>query len=338
MIAMKKIYRCQAALIAAALGIFLNLNLDLAAAEPPAAPSGLNPGVVAANAAWYLQADFERLKETQFGQAILRELEAPQFARPLEGLQVALNFDPRRSLFGATVYGPAFNLKEVVILASGKLDIDQLQGLVTANKEYQGARHGNYVIHGWQNNRRAAPDGGESRIHLAIHTNGMVIAGTQIEQVKTALDVLDKIEPGLGKDKDKALAGFDAPPDKTFLVIAASRPATLPERIPAAVASVLKEMKALRLTASEADGKLILQLQVLATDEAMARNYQSILDGAKAALAMQQDQPQLANLAGALTVTQAGNKAIVTLKGAPEDGMKLIKLAIARRAGRNAER
>lgn len=314
--------------MALGLGLLIALALTLNAAAP------LQPKLIPADAVWFAQADFGQLKQTQLGKALLQELDRPAIQNRLNALQAAANFDPRKQLAAAAVYGPEFDRQENVIVIQGEVDSALLLSYVTALPEYRGAPHGDYLIHSWPDKRRANREGGNPRTYAAIHTNGTVIISPSAERVGAALDVLDQAKPSLAADANFAVLGD--PPAGSFLVVGATQ-VQLP-RIPPQVKALLNEIKAARLTFGEADGKVQANLQLLAPNEETARHFRDILQGVKATLALLKDHPQASQLATAAVVSQNGAKVSVTLEAPAEKVVQTLKALAARRLGAAAER
>lgn len=282
--------------------------------------------LVPADALWHIQADFERLKETRLGQKILTELEQSRLVRVFEGLKVALNFDPRQDLAQAAAYGWEFGENAMVIVAKGKFDAARLQELVTANPEYAAEKHGEHLIHGWRDARRAARGLPQARTFAAVHGRDVVVVSPQAALVRSALDVLDK--PALSRAGRKTAEAAAGGP---FLAASAAR-VPLPN-LPPPVQAVLREVKGIEGDMTELEGgKERLTVRFMAANEELARAYRDILQGVRGVLTVLKDRPLLQQLAGAtLETSQSGTQATVIVQMPLDDVMPWLQRAINQR-------
>lgn len=301
-------------------------GIRLGAAETAAA------SLVPADALWHIQVDFERLKETRLGQKILTELEQSPLVRVFEGLKVALNFDPRQDLAQGAVFGWQFGENQVVIVAKGKFDAARLQELVTANQEYASEKHGEHLIHGWRDARRAARGLPADRTYAAVYGQDVVVVAPQAALVRSALDVLDK--PALSRQGRKTAEAAVGGP---FLAASASR-MSFPN-LPAPLQAVLQDVKGVDGELTEVEGgKVRLVLRVAAPNEDTAKAYRDILQGVRGALSVLKDRPALNQLAAGMETGQQGTHAVVTLQMPAEEVAPWLQRAIQQRRQRGVER
>ncbi|MCX8155071.1 MAG: DUF3352 domain-containing protein [Verrucomicrobiae bacterium] len=293
----------------------------LAAAVVRAAETAAAP-LVPADALWHIQADFERLKETQLGQKILTELEQTPLVRVFEGLKVALNFDPRQDLAQAAVFGWEPGEDKVVIVAKGKFDAARLQELVTANPEYAAEKHGEHLIHGWRDARRAGRGVPNARTFGAVHGQDTVVVAPQAALVRSALEVLNK--PALSRQGRKAAEPAAGGP----ILAASAGKITLPN-LPPPVQAVLQDVKGLEAELNEnPGGKVRLTLRVTAAQEDTAKAYRDILQGVRGVLTVLKERPVLNQLAAGWETGQQGAQASVTVEMPAEEVIPLVRRAI----------
>src|SRR5437899_2763290 len=72
-----------------------------------AQPEPLQRSDVAAEPAWLVHVDCDRLRPTVVGQYLMAELDKPEAQARLGAFQAIFNFDPRKQLHGLTLYSPS---------------------------------------------------------------------------------------------------------------------------------------------------------------------------------------------------------------------------------------
>lgn len=80
----------------------------------------LQPGHVAADAAWVVHLDVESLARSPLGDRLRQRLATPPLNRPIESMALAWGFDPRMDLDGLTAYGSKMDGSDAVCLLYGR--------------------------------------------------------------------------------------------------------------------------------------------------------------------------------------------------------------------------
>jgi hypothetical protein len=298
------------------------------AAAPASTPTA---SLVPANAIWFAQLNADQLRQTQLWQAMLKEMDRPAVQNRLEAVKSFLNFDPRKDVAVISAGGKSFKPGDIAVLGRGGIDTDLLQTMASNAKEHDTVLYQDRVIHSWPDRKRTAPDGTPARAYGSVPTNGTVVLSQNQEAVEAVLDVLDGRAKSLAASPQ--FAGLGAAPEGAFLILGL-RQFEIP-KLPAPAVNIIKHVSALRITLAEQEGQLVLEAQLLAQDEASARNLQDILLGLKAGVAMQERPDVAIKLAQATTVKQTGARVSVTVKLGTEEAIGLVRTAIAARRGGN---
>src|SRR3974390_2266112 len=88
--------------------------------------SDLRRADLAADPAWVLHLDVDRLRTSAVGEHILSEMDKPEAQAKLAALQAVLNFDLRKQLHAVTVYGSSSKPEDGVLMLYGDFDADRL--------------------------------------------------------------------------------------------------------------------------------------------------------------------------------------------------------------------
>jgi hypothetical protein len=128
---------------------------------------------VAAEPAWVLHIDFDKMRSTTIGKHILEETRKPDADQKLAGFTAFTGVDPRQDLFGATLYSPGGAPDDGVVVIYAKFDPDKLVNVAKAAKEYKTSEYQKHVIHSWIDEKKA-DQGEKARMYgISRQTSGV---------------------------------------------------------------------------------------------------------------------------------------------------------------------
>jgi hypothetical protein len=287
---------------------------------------------VAADPAWLVHLDCDRLRPTAIGQFIQAEMDKPEAQAKLAAFQAIVNLDLRKQLHGLTLYSTGALPADGVLLVHAEFDADRLVTLAKAAKDSQNTTYKQHVIYNWIDEDKKARKGTKPRIYAALDGARIVFSHRE-ERVAQALDVLDGAAPNLGSSN--VLPQFGAANDDSFLE-AAARKLDLPASDPNA--AILRLSKLIRLQVSETQRQVNATLSLEANDEEVAGNIASIAQGLVALMKLQKDKPEAAKLAAGLSLKQEGSAVVVHASLPAADALEVIKADAARKAQKKAQK
>lgn len=263
--------------------------------------------------------DFDGLRATSVGKAILADLQDPDIDSKLQAIQGIFSFDPRTQLHGATVYSTSRTPPEGVLIVYAEFDSNRVVALGNFAHGYETITNGSYLIHTWIDDKAKKNDEDSSHIFAAIKDNRIILSKSEFAIV-TALDVLSGKAPNLGAGKELPELGNAA---KGNVVQAIVHKFDFGNKDPNA--AIFKMSKVVHLELGETDDKIAATLSLEAKDADTATQISTIAQGLIALLKLQQGNPDLLKIANAVLVQQDG--AVVTAKAsmAVKDMNDLIK-------------
>ena len=273
---------------------------------------------VPADPVWVAHMDFDRLRSTTIGQVIIGEMDKPEVKDKLAAFQAMFRFDLRTQLHGVTVYGKSATPEEGVLVAYADFDADHLATLAKGAKDYKSTEHNGHTIHNWIDESRHHHVSSDGRTYAATHGSRLIFSQTE-EAVAKALDVLDKSAPNLTAGKP-----FPALESNSAFFQAATQKLKLPEGDPQA--AVFRLSKTIHFEVGEDQKQLSANLQLIASDEEVAKQIASIGQGLISLIKLQQQEhPELGKFADALKLTQDANEVTVTMSLASSDLVDILK-------------
>ena len=149
---------------------------------------------VPANAEWYLHLDLEQLRDSQFGEVVIREINKNHDDKiaEIEGL---FKLNPLEDLHDLTLFGNGKKDHSAVLIKGG-MDREHLEKTIPHADDYRVKAHGDIIIHTWMD------DSGTKRQNAAFHGPDLLIFSEKGDLVKLALDTLANKEPHLAKDEN----------------------------------------------------------------------------------------------------------------------------------------
>jgi hypothetical protein len=249
----------------------------------PLLAAEFDPSRLPATARWLVHADVAAIRNSQTGKAVFRQIEA-EHGDKLRAIKRMFSLHLAEDLQGVTLYGDGKN-NHAVASIHGRFDREHLEDIVRGADGYVSTAHGNHTIHTWT-------DKGVVQ-HAAFAENDVLVFSRQMPLLTTALDAWTKTGPVTEDPLFTDAAG-------QHFVVAGRIPDL---EMPADAARMLKMAETLRMTATEADGRFVMRLELGTRRAEDANRFRRFLDGLVAFGQMM--DPQLSDMDLAIEL-QAG--------------------------------
>jgi hypothetical protein len=266
-----------------------------------------------------LHIDFDGLRATSVGKAILADLQDPDIDSKLQAIQSIFSFDPRTQLHGATVYSTSRTPPEGVLIVYAEFDSNRVVALGNFAHGYETITNGSYLIHTWIDDKAKTNDEDSAHIFAAIKDNRIILSKSEFSIV-TALDVLSGNAPNLGAGKELPELGDGG---KGNVVQAIVHKFEFDNKGPNA--AIFKMSKIVHFELGETDDKIAATLSFEAKDTDTATQISAIAQGLIALLKIQQGNPDLLKVANAVSIHQDGAVVTANASMAVKDMNDLIK-------------
>ena len=222
------------------------------------------PGQVPANAQWFLHVDVSGFKKTQLGKFGLEQTKA--FAPFIDGFAEMIQFDPRKDLYGITVFGTVTEGEGEVqakgaVMVHGNFNQPHLLSLLSTNETFKKEQAKGFEIFSWSDKEKQSYGAFSGRNHLLVGDN----RGLLIE----ALQVLRGEAPALKAAEVGNLAKGDF-----FLLSSRTKGLPFP-----AEAKVLEHVRGIGVTVGEFDKNLVVSARVTAADDEVITLIQKSVEG-----------------------------------------------------------
>ena len=147
---------------------------------------------------WVMHVNLDSIKNSGLGKHAQAKIEQTAGGQQLDLLADMLNFDPRKDLKEATIYGPDAKESHAVLVVNGKVDGERLSTFVTMNETFEKVTHDNVEVLSWVNEEG---DRKGMRTYGRVLNNQYVVLGSHGPSVASALKALEGGEV-LGKDSE----------------------------------------------------------------------------------------------------------------------------------------
>lgn len=274
----------------------------------------LQRSLIPEDAVWWIHVDVDQLKQTEVGRFLFGEMDKPEAQAKLAVFQAIFNFDPRQSLGACALYGRGQASSDAVLLLEGAFDAERLLILARAGEDYQSHTHRTHVIHSWIDKKQAAKGDGATRTYGALCPGGWVALGQSEKRIAEALDVLDGLIPSLAHSE--AFTEWARVVERPTLLAAARRVEGLTADPRAAF---LKHSSQYSLALGEEGKALFAEALLVTNDDETAARVLAIVQGLKALVALNTDDPNAIKLANSISLAQKGKEVIISLRLASAD-------------------
>lgn len=271
---------------------------------------------VSAKAKWVVHLDVQGMLASQFGQDILKEIEARGKEKDIAAFTGKAGFDPTKDLRGITLWGETYEADGGVGVIDGKFDREKLLGLLTENAGHREAKHGDYTLKRWTQKPENALDDG---VRWGTFWSDDVVLITRDQKIlENAIDTLKNSTATMAGRTGGVLAREAS--KGAFLGIAGTE-------IKTAAAAAKRPELAKKLSAGfaelgEVDGTMFLSISVTAVTETDGEEFRQMLQGMLAFAKMslrnleenEQPLPHWAPFVRAVTVGGTGGTVSISVK------------------------
>ena len=238
------------------------------ASQARAAP--LEAKHVATNAKWLAHVDVDAIRASNVVQKAWQNVleRLPDTESNLGFVRVVIGTDLTKDIHGITIYGKGIGKSEVVTIVAVSMDPARLTLLASVIPGRETTSHGNYTIQNWTHMH------GDHALTIAAAFRGheQLVLASSIDDVKSALDVLDGKAPGLAAD---ARLGGNIPAGTTLLVRAEEIADTKLGKAP-----FTEPINSFRVVMGESEGQSFFRARMtMANPEAVAYTMTAIHGG-----------------------------------------------------------
>jgi hypothetical protein len=253
------------------------------------------PALLPDDAAWVVRVNLPALAESDFGKAMLKEVEMqrPEALEKLEALNETLGLDLLRGTGDAVLFGTGFERSDAHIAIDLGQHPGNLEGLLIAAPEYASETYGNMLIHSIRSDDAARFDPQAKRLYLAIleHPQSerwLLLASHKQPRVKAMVDQV--------RERRAVLTAQPLPADVFMQVAVNQRPPQLaqPGNPQSNIAAMLD---GLTMTATAGE-RVTMTMEAQVIDALRARQVAQLAQGGIAAVQLAgADNPQAEQLA-----------------------------------------
>ncbi len=299
----------------------------------PAEAEGFKANQVPANSQWFMHLDIDGFKKTQLGKFVLGK--AKEFEPELDALTKQLQFDVRKDLESATLFGQVDrngdNESMAALLRGNFKKEPLLKNLQTADafRKLKAAGHEFYT---WRDKNK---DRSEMRFG-AIVNEGLIALGNSRQQLVQTLNLLKGKAPGL---KPQQLAGLNLKPGAYFLAGVVNV-----KDLPVPPQARAFKVQSIGFKLGEHGPNLKASVRLNSADAKASVQIQQMLQGllAMGRIQAEADQrPEVKELAGVLDtikITQKGNAVDVHMAYPVATILKNLELNVQNQKGKEGGR
>jgi hypothetical protein len=305
------------------LRIILIAGLCLAARPAFAAP--LQKSEVSPTANWVAHVDLEAFRSSAIGKLVLTELENQGLNQKLQDFAAVFSFNPLRDIRDVTLYGNGQDRSKAVVIVEGQFDTQKILSLVRLNSQYQEIPYKGSTLHRWQQEPKPGqqPGGGQAADQMmygCICDGNRVVMGSGLDAVQKAVDTIK------GQATGTSTGLLNQVPEgrgKVFAQVAATGVGQIVGQDPKA--ALLKQTESLALTLGETSDKVFGELGLQGQSAETADSMTKLVQGLIAMVQLNGNQPQLAELAKSLNVSQADKTTQIRFEAAPQTVFGFLK-------------
>lgn len=253
------------------------------------------PVLVPADAAWVARVHLPTLAESEFGQAMLREVEMqrPEALEKLEAFNEMLGLDLLRGTDEAVLFGTGFERSDAHFAIDLGQHAGNLEGLLIAAPEYASETYGDVLIHSIRSDDAARFDPQAKRLYIAILPHPASGRWLMLGSHKQP-----RVEAMVDQVRDRRAVLTDRPmPAGVFLQMSVNqRPPRLDQRRGPG-SNIAAMLDGLTMTAA-ADKRVTMAMEAQVIDALRARQVAQLAQGGIAAVQLAgADNPKAEQLA-----------------------------------------
>ncbi len=255
-----------------------------------------DPSLIPSDAKWAVHVDVNAIQNSAIRNAIWNiiknEGKAEKITNQMVALKQIIGFNPVEDVDSVCLYNNSFVPDNGIMLLQGRFDTEKIEGILNLDDSHETISYENSTIHKWYEKKHkhevfgsAAPD--------------MLIVASHQSKIESALDTVS------GKEKSMAdsvvPAVFANSPNGTFLILSATGIGEI--KMPPN-AAMLAHVEDIGLIMGETDDNLSVHGALTMSSPETAQQITQVIQGLLAFGQLHADkQPQIAKLAGAITVS-----------------------------------
>jgi hypothetical protein len=295
-----------------ALKLILCATILTTLAVPPLAAAPFDQQTVPAGAKWFIHFDIEGLAASHIGGLIVQELTKGTSGAGIDALANLTGVNITKDLRSITMYGMSHADNAGMVVVRGKLDHGKLITLVKTNETYKEIKYGNFVVHQWTDNPKAAKPG---PTQYAAFPKDDTLAITQ--DLKQLLSLLD------GKRDASAKAPAVSYSKGAYLVAYATDLAAQAKDKPEA--ALMSKIASVILENGEDNGKIFLRLAITAANDQVAGDLREVGVGLLALGKLLPLPDEAAAMLKGATVTSDNRTAQIKLNPSVDEVVSLLQ-------------
>jgi len=256
----------------------------------PAFPSTLDH--LPPDTKWVMHVNIDAMKNSGIGKHLEERIGKGPGGRQMDLLADMLNFDPRKDLKEATIYGPDAEESHAVLVVNGKVDGERLQLFVENNPGFEKVNHNNVEVLSWVEEEG---DRKGKRTFGRVLNNQYVVMGSHGPSVASALKALQGGQV-LAKDSDLLR---ELKRDAAVMAAASAELANIAQADPNN--PLLKQARSFQMSVREKGEEMALEVGVRMQTPEAAQQLLHIGQGGLAMLQLHASEtPELKELLGKL--------------------------------------
>jgi hypothetical protein len=277
--------------------------------------------VVPDDAVWAVHADFQALRNSRLGEALLEDWNERFASEQVQQISDIVGIDLVRDILSATLYGDGTSHDATAIVVTLLGGTGNLEGLMLAAPAYEIDEIDGRTVHSFL----TEDEHGERRLHVAMQTRGsdrdLRQRNDRAPSRVVAAHDPDVLAELLDRLEDQAITR-DAPQADTFLT------ARLDEVNPAMLdeheqhSAVIQTIQNLALEVSETEGTVAAVLEAQVVDEQRAEQVRQLVQGLLAMTQMSAHQGEMQAMLAEFarqTVVQREGEAVNLRLGVPSE-------------------
>lgn len=218
-----------------------------------------DPARVSSDAAWWLHADLDGIRNTEMGKRIVTIIEEKKGAQ-MRALKRMFSINPVTDLEDITLYGDGGKDRAVAII-HGDFDRAHLEDLVAAAEDYSAEEKSGFTVHSWTDK--------EKRQHAFFASDDLLVFSHFEDLLDAAMTTLK----GTGLPDDPFVSAGSGTP---FLVGSARLAEVEKDEDES---ELLNHAETLKVALAESDGRMEGRTLIETSDPAVGERFRKVMDG-----------------------------------------------------------
>ncbi|MBN1393589.1 MAG: hypothetical protein JW959_00970 [Pirellulales bacterium] len=235
---------------------------------------------IAADAKWVAHLDVDAMRTSAVADKVREHWREkhPKAVEHLEMIRAVWNFNPCADVHGITLYGTKIKKDTGVVIVHAKVDQEFLLDKARKAPGHRGETYGQYRLHTWRHREGKKH---ERDMTGVFYRPDVILFGGSIDEVKTALDVLDGTSPNLAGKKSPLTVPVAEGTMFLARAVDLAEAKDLPCKSP-----MVKQIDSIALAIGEKGGDSFLVARMCVKKPELARQIKTVVEGARAMAAM----------------------------------------------------